>query len=457
MSKINPSLPTGMRDFNPKDIYERDYIINLIKDNFKKYGFVPIETPSMEKLSILTEKYGEEGDKLIFKILNSGDFLKKTSSEDFKDYHILQNKITEKALRYDLTIPFARYIAMNRELHPLPFKRFQIQPVWRADRPQKGRYREFYQCDVDIIGTKSITSEAELISMASSILKKLKLPNFKIKISHRGLLKSFAEHIEQKDKEIIIATIIDKIDKIGIDKALEELENKDISKKNTSALKDLLTYKGSNREKLIFLEKKLTNIPFAKNAIEELKILLKYLDYFGTDLESIEIDTTIARGLAYYTGIVFEIIIEDSGIGSIGGGGRYDNMASMFGLKDSSGVGFAFGLDRIWNIMKELKIIPNLDSNITKILVANFDKEVIESIFKLTSKLRNLNINTELYHSLAPIKKQLSYANKNNIPYVIILGSEEKQNDKFLLKEMSSGKQYLIPINKVNEILNKIS
>ncbi len=452
MKKITPSLPAGMRDFSPEEIFERKYIIDIMKNNFQKHGFVPIETPSMEKLSILTEKYGEEGDKLIFKILNSGDYLKKTDSGDYNDYHKLSKKITEKALRYDLTIPFARYISMNREKHPLPFKRYQIQPVWRADRPQKGRYREFYQCDVDIIGTKSIIAEAELISMASEILEKLKIPCYKIKINHRGLLKSFAEYIEEADKEVLLATIIDKIDKIGIDKALDELKSKNIDLDKINLLKELLLIDGSNENKLNYLEKKLKKT-LKTESINELKLLLKYLKYLGTNMKSIIIDPTIARGLAYYTGTVFEIIVENSDIGSIGGGGRYDDMASMFGLKNCSGIGFAFGLDRIWNILKDSKLIPNLKSNTTKILVTNFDKETLGLLLNLTSKLRQLNINTELYPSTESIKKQLTYANKRNIPYVIIIGSEEKKKKKFILKDMNKGIQNLISIDKIENIL----
>ncbi|MCP3659020.1 MAG: histidine--tRNA ligase [Bacteroidetes bacterium] len=454
MKKIIPSLPSGMRDFTPQQVYERDYILNIIKENFQKYGFEPIETPAIEKLSILTEKYGDEGDKLIYKIINSGDFLKNTDIEDFNDKNKLLKKISEKALRYDLTVPLARYIAMNQDKHPFPFKRYQIQNVWRADRPQKGRFREFCQCDVDIIGTNSILSEVELITMATEILNQLKIKNFKIKINHRKLLKAFSEYINQKDKATLLSITLDKVDKIGLDNVLAELKKNNISDNQINKLKEVLQYKGTNEEILLFLKNKFQNINYALEGLEDIQKLLTYLKFSGVNLNYIKVDPTIARGLAYYTGTVFEIIVENSNIGSIGGGGRYDEMASVFGLKNSYGIGFAFGLDRIWSILKNENLIPRKQTNSTQILITLFDEENMPLLLKLSKEIRKLDINTELYPAPIQIKKQLSYANKRNIPFIVILGKDEITKNKFILKNMKNGEQHFIPIDRIENILN---
>ncbi len=458
MNKIKPSLPTGVKDLGPKEIFEREYVLKIIKKNFQVYGFVPIETPAIENISSLTEKYGEEGDKLIYKIINSGDYLKKVTTQDFNmGYKYILPKICSKALRYDLTVPLSRYISMNQERHPFPFRRYQIQPVWRADRPQKGRFREFYQCDVDIVGVISTLSEAEILVMIGKILKQLKIPNFKIKVNHRKILKAFAEYIQEPKKENILAVSIDKIDKIGLDKVIEELEIKGINKPGCRKLRELLLIKNSNSETLSFLKEKLRGLNSGEIAIKELKELIEYTKVLDMDESFIEIDTRIARGLAYYTGTIFEVIVEDINIGSIGGGGRYESLTEIFGLKDCPGFGFAFGLDRIHQVMKELDLLPELKDSTTKVLLANFDSSVQTTILKLATELRSLDIVSEIYPNITTLKKQLSYANKKKIQYVIFVGPEEQKNSKFVIKNMKTGEQILKPINEASEHLKLLT
>lgn len=442
---MKPSLPKGTRDFSPSQLQKRDYIFEIIKNIFKKFAFAPIETPSIENLSVLTGKYGDEGDQLIFKILNSGDYLLEAKNKNIDlqniDIKKLLPLISEKALRYDLTVPFARYVVMNRNDITFPFKRFQIQPVWRADRPQKGRYREFYQCDADVIGTDSLICEAEIVLMIQEVLVTLGLKNFEIKINNRKILSGITEIIGAFGKEADICTAIDKIDKIGIDGVKKELIEREISEQAIEKLIPIINFKGNNIEIINFLYEKLNLSEIGKKGIEEIKKVLAYISNFEVQIPELKIDISLARGLSYYTGAIFEVKVLDAQMGSITGGGRYDNLTGLFGLEGVSGVGISFGVERIYDVMEELKLFPEFEKSNSKVLITYFDEPTMTYGIKILSDLRNKNIASEIYPQVSKIKKQFEYANAKNIPYVIVLGENELQNQTVTLKNMISGEQ----------------
>ncbi|TAG56699.1 MAG: histidine--tRNA ligase [Cytophagales bacterium] len=442
---MKPSLPKGTRDFSPSQLQKRDYIFEIIKNIFKKFAFAPIETPTIENLSVLTGKYGDEGDQLIFKILNSGDYLLEAKNKNIDlqniDIKKLLPLISEKALRYDLTVPFARYVVMNRNDITFPFKRFQIQPVWRADRPQKGRYREFYQCDADVIGTDSLICEAEIVLMIQEVLVTLGLKNFEIKINNRKILSGITEIIGAFGKEADICTAIDKIDKIGIDGVKKELIEREILEQAIEKLIPIINFKGNNIEIINFLYEKLNLSEIGKKGIEEIKKVLAYISNFEVQIPELKIDISLARGLSYYTGAIFEVKVLDAQMGSITGGGRYDNLTGLFGLEGVSGVGISFGVERIYDVMEELKLFPEFEKSNSKVLITYFDEPTMTYGIKILSDLRNKNIASEIYPQVSKIKKQFEYANAKNIPYVIVLGENELQNQTVTLKNMISGEQ----------------
>lgn len=436
-----PSIPKGTRDFSPFEMLRRNYIFDTIKNIFLKYGFSPIETPAMENLSTLTGKYGEESDKLLFKILNSGNFLSKVESSTLieKKTAEITNKISEKGLRYDLTVPFARYVVQHRNDITFPFKRYQIQPVWRADKPQKGRYREFYQCDVDIIGSNSLLNEVELIQIIDDVFNSLQI-NSIIKINNRKILAGIAEIIGEIDKIIAITVAIDKIDKIGIEKVNEELTAKGLTKQAIKNLQPILNLSGTNFEKLDQLKNILKNSEIGLQGISEMESILAYFKDI-TIKNSLEFNLILARGLNYYTGSIFEVVAKDVDIGSICGGGRYDDLTGVFGLKDVSGVGVSFGADRIYDVLYQLNKFPESTLSITKLLFLNFGKKEEKYCLSLLSEIRKSGINAEIFPEQAKIKKQMNYANNRKIPYVAIIGENEMLEGVITLKNMETGKQ----------------
>lgn len=445
---MKPSIPKGTRDFSPIEMAKRNYIFNTIRRTFYHYGYKQIETPSLENLSTLMGKYGEEGDKLLFKVLNSGDYLRKVSDEDLAERNSIKltNKLSEKGLRYDLTVPFARYVVQHRDQISFPFKRFQIQPVWRADRPQKGRYREFYQCDADVVGSDSLTYEAEMIEMIDAVFTAFKV-RVAIKMNNRKILAGIAEYIGESDRMIDITVAIDKLDKMGLDKVNEELVAKGVSQEGVDKLQPVLLLQGSNEEKMIRLKEILVDSTIGLKGVEELEEVFGYLK--DAELESaVELDLTLARGLNYYTGMILEVKALDVKIGSITGGGRYDNLTGVFGLKDVSGVGFSFGADRIYDVLNQLDLYPEDALETTKLLFVAFDKEGVDYNFSLVRKARKAGIATELYPEAAKMKKQMTYANNNNIPYVAIVGDNEMAEGKLMLKNMETGEQNLLTIDE---------
>ena len=447
MKKITPTLPKGTRDFGPKEMKKREYLFNIFKDAFSIYGFNALETPSMENINVLNGKYGEEGDKLIFRILDSGDFIKDVDSIESKDSNNLRKEISKKGLRYDLTVPFARYVSMNRDKITLPFKRYQIQNVWRADRPQKGRFREFYQCDVDYIGTKSIVCEAEIIDLVYSIFEKLKIQDFSVKLNNRKVLFGIVETLSLQDNFDKICIIIDKIDKIGKDKFIEELKNIELSKSQIEKLNSVLFFEGTNNDKIIFLKSFLSSSSTGLEGINEIENLTQLSKEFIFDLN-------LARGLSYYTSSIFEVILDEKNIGSLCGGGRYDDLTEIFGYKDISGIGISFGIERIYEIMKERNLFPNSINKKDTVLVCSMSKKYLNDSFRISSILRNNNISTDLYPDSPKLKKQLQYANNNDIPYVIIIGEDEVASKLYTLKNMETGSQEKLGIN---EIISKVS
>ncbi len=448
MSK--PSIPKGTRDFLPNVMVRRNHIFNTIKKSFVKYGFLPIETPCMENTSTLMGKYGEEGDKLIFKILNSGDFLGKTKAEDLeaKDSNAILKNISEKALRYDLTVPFARFVVQNQNEISFPFKRYQIQPVWRADRPQRGRYREFYQCDADVVGSDSLLYEVELVQLFDEVLSNLGLKDFTIKINNRKILSGIAEITGMSDKIIDITVAIDKLDKIGIDGVVKELTEKDIPEEAIEKIKPLFSMSGSNAEIVSQMKVMLSSSEIGLKGIDELAYVFDKVELLGMQNAKFEFDVTLARGLNYYTGAIFEVKANNVSIGSICGGGRYDDLTGIFGLKGISGVGISFGADRIYDVMEELDLFPDTSEESTKVLLINFGEDENKSL-QILNTLRKNNINSELYPTDAKLKKQMSYADNKNIPFVIFLGEEELKANQFNLKEMSSGNQEKLDLNTI--------
>ena len=452
MSK--PSVVRGTRDFGPEKMVRRNYIFGTIKSVFEKFGFQPIETPAMENLSTLMGKYGEEGDQLLFKILNSGNFSEKIGQPDLDEgYKKLTTKISEKGLKYDLTVPFARYVVMNRGELAMPFKRYQIQPVWRGDRPQKGRYREFYQCDADVVGTDSLLCEAEIVLMIHEVMQKLGI-NFMLKINNRKILTGLSEAIGAVGEEGALAVAIDKLDKIGKEKVLEELAEKGFSADSLSKLDPIFEISGTNQEKFLKLEELFQNSEIGQKGIAELKQVWTYLSAFGVSENNIELDITLARGLSYYTGAIFEVKALDVQIGSITGGGRYDNLTGTFGVPGLSGVGISFGVDRIYDVMEELNLFPENQSVTTKLLFCHFGENELNYALPLLQKARLVGVNAEVYPDVSKIKKQLDYADKKKIPFVCIIGSDEMNTGILTLKNMISGEQEKLSFE---DILSKLA
>ena len=439
-----PSIPKGTRDFSPIEMNRRNYIFDTLKDTFKQFGYEQIETPSMENLSTLLGKYGEEGDKLLFKILNSGDFAKDLVPEDFKseNSNFLSTKICEKGLRYDLTVPFARYVVMHQNEIVFPFKRFQMQQVWRADRPQKGRYREFYQCDVDVIGSNALMNEAELVQIVEMVYKKLNI-NVTVKINNRKILTGIAELIDEADKIVDITVAIDKLDKIGLEGVFKELREREISDEKIEILKPIILLSGDTELKLNALEKILSVSETGLKGIAEMRTMFNYLKLIGITVPC-ELDLTLARGLNYYTGAIFEVKANDVQIGSITGGGRYDDLTGIFGLKNVSGVGISFGADRIYDVMEQLNLFPETIVSSAKALFVNFGEKEEAWSLPFVAALRKAGIAVEMYPEAAKMKKQLGYADTKKIPFVVLVGEEEMKNNQFTIKEMKSGEQQIV-------------
>ena len=447
-----PSLPKGTRDFGPATMAKRQFIFGNIRHVFQQFGFQPLETPAMENLSTLTGKYGEEGDQLLFKILNSGDFLKDVNAEKLtsRNSKSVTFDISEKGLRYDLTVPFARYVVMNRNEVTFPFKRYQIQPVWRADRPQKGRYREFYQCDADVVGTNSLLCEAEIILMIKEVFKRLGITDYAIKINHRGILTGIAEVIGARGNEIPLFVAIDKLDKIGEENVRAELTTKGFSKESLDQLFSILNVKGSITNKLAFLATKFETSTPGRKGLMDLREVFNLVQRYGHGEDHIDFDVNLARGLSYYTGCIFEVKINNVGIGSVSGGGRYDNLTQAFGDKENlSGVGFSFGVDRLYDAMEELNLFPADAALTSKVFICHLDEEAFFYALKVVASLRDAGIATEVYPDHAKVKKQLDYANKKMIPYTIVIGSDEMQTGKLALKNMLTGEQQKATVDEI--------
>ena len=439
-----PSIPKGTRDFGPVEMAKRNYIFDTIKEVYALYGFQQIETPAMETLQTLMGKYGEEGDKLLFKILNSGDYMNKVSDEDLHSLNSLKlaAKLCEKGLRYDLTVPFARYVVQHREELQLPFKRYQIQPVWRADRPQKGRYREFYQCDADVVGSDSLLNEVELMQIVDTVFTKFGV-HVCIKINNRKILTGIAEVIGEAEKIVDITVAIDKLDKIGLEKVNEELRNDGISEEAIEKLQPIISLSGSNEEKLEVISQVLAGSETGLKGVEETRFILDTLKAVGLN-NAIELDLTLARGLNYYTGAIFEVKALDTPMGSITGGGRYDNLTGIFGLPGLSGVGISFGADRIYDVLNALDLYPKEAVNSTQVLFINFGETETAYCLPIVGKLRQAGIRSEIFPDKAKMKKQMSYANAKNIPFVVLAGENEMAAGKVTLKNMESGDQILV-------------
>ena len=455
MSVTKPSLPKGTRDFSPIEMVKRNYIYDTIKTVFKKYGYAEIQTPSMENLQTLTGKYGDEGDKLIFKILNSGDYLAKVDETLLatRNSQLATSKLSEKALRYDLTVPFARYVVMHQHDITFPFKRFQVQPVWRADRPQKGRYREFYQCDADVVGSPSLLNEAEFILIYHEALTNLGLKDFDIKINNRKILSGIAEIIGKPELIVDMTVAIDKLDKIGFEGVTKELLDRGFTEADIQKLQPVILLQGSNLEKLESLKSVLATSEIGLKGIAEIETVFSYVSRLTTDNSRlttvIELDITLARGLNYYTGCIFEVKTNEVAMGSIGGGGRYDDLTGMFGLKDLTGVGISFGADRIYDVLEELNLFPASAAQGTKVLISNFDEAAELYALPLLQQLRTAGIAAELYPASGKLKKQMSYADGKNIPYVILIGGDEMESGLLTLKTMESGNQEKLAIAEI--------
>ena len=436
-----PSIPKGTRDFSPVEMAKRNYIFDTIRSVYSLYGFRQIETPAMETLQTLLGKYGEEGDKLLFRVLNSGDYLSKVTDEQLKARNsvALSSKICEKGLRYDLTVPFARFVVMHRDEIQLPFKRYQIQPVWRADRPQKGRYREFYQCDADIVGSDSLLIEVELVQIMDTVFQRLGI-RVQIKINNRKLLSGIAEIVGEADKIVDITVAIDKLDKIGLDKVNEELRADGISEEAIAKLQPVISLSGTNAEKLQTMGNFLADSEIGMKGIEELRFILEVAGKVELKNE-LQLDLTLARGLNYYTGAIFEVKALDTPMGSITGGGRYDNLTGIFGMPGISGVGISFGADRIYDVLNTLGLYPKEITTNTQVLFINFGEKETEYCLPILCKARENGIRTELFPDSAKMKKQMSYANANNIPFVVLAGDNEMQSGVVTLKNMETGEQ----------------
>lgn len=455
MAKTKPSIPKGTRDFGPEQMVRRNYIFDTIRSVFSKYGYMPIETPAMENLSTLLGKYGDEGDKLLFKILNSGDFIDKVDQNILKpgNSNAASLAIAEKGLRYDLTVPFARFVVQNQNAIVFPFKRYQIQPVWRADRPQKGRYREFYQCDVDVIGSNSLLNEAELVLIINEVFEKLRIRTL-LKVNNRKILSGIAEVIGHADKIIEITVAIDKIEKIGIDGVNTELRERGIDDVAIQKLQPIIQLQGSYTEKLSTLRNVLQDCAVGIKGIEEMEELYRYIEAWGDLSTRVELDLSLARGLNYYTGAIFEVKALDVEIGSICGGGRYDDLTGIFGLPNVSGVGVSFGADRIYDVMLQLNLFPESLTSTTQVMFANFGANEVAYCMSAARKLRNAGISVEIYPDPAKVKKQFEYANKRNIRFMVIAGEAEMQNHQLSVKNMETGEQLTIPFDSLETHIN---
>lgn len=456
---MKPTLPRGTRDYSPEMMLRRNYIIDTIKSVFKKFGFMPLETPAMENLSVLMGKYGEEGDQLLYKILNSGDFLSKTRAEDAANgSKTFALKISEKGLRYDLTVPFARYVVMNQNTISYPFKRYQIQPVWRGDAPQRGRYREFYQCDADVVGTSSLICEAEIILMMNEVLQNLQLnkPNaYQIKINNRKILAGIAEVGGVLGKETDLCVAIDKLDKIGEEKVIQELLERGFSATAIEKIKPIFAFNtttNNNLEKIDFLKNFLKTSNTGLQGILEIEKVFEYVESFtekSATENNVMLDITLARGLSYYTGAIFEVKVQNTAIGSISGGGRYDDLTGSFGLKDVAGVGFSFGLDRIYDVLEEFELFPAQDGASTQILIANFEADAEKYALKTLKRLRDAGINAEIYPQTLKLEKQLKYANAKKIPFMLMIGLDEVQSNILTFKDMNARTQEKLSIEDI--------
>ena len=449
-----PSIPKGTRDFSPAEMAKRNYIFDTIKDVYALYGYQQIETPSMETLQTLMGKYGEEGDKLLFKILNSGDFIGKVPTEEFVSDNVLKlaAKICEKGLRYDLTVPFARYVVMHRDELQMPFKRYQIQPVWRADRPQKGRYREFYQCDADVVGSDSLLNEVELVQIMDTVFTKFGI-NVQIKLNNRKILAGIAEYIGQPDKIVDITVAIDKLDKIGVEAVNAEMLANGICQDAVDKLQPILTMSGTNVEKLETIAQTIATSEIGVKGVEEMRFILEKIAAVGLKNE-LQLDLTLARGLNYYTGAIFEVKAKDVAIGSITGGGRYDNLTGIFGMPGLSGVGISFGADRIYDVLNTLNLYPQNATQGTEVLFINFGEAESDYCLPIASQVRAAGISVELYPDCAKMKKQMAYANAKGIPFVVLAGESEINQGKVTLKNMLTGDQQLV---SAEELIAKIT
>ena len=446
---MKPSLAKGTRDFSSEEVFRRKFIINTLQNNFELFGFQPLETPSFENLSTLTGKYGEEGDRLIFKILNSGDYASKTKDEDWnsKNSQKLISQISEKALRYDLTVPFARYVAMNHGTMTFPFKRYQIQPVWRADRPQKGRFREFYQCDADVVGSESLWQEVELVQLYLKSFSDLKIP-VTLHLNNRKILSGLAEYAGISKHLIEFTVALDKLDKIGKEGVIKELLEKNISQKSIDKLEFLFEQTDDSMENLLLLKEKFVEDDLGFKGVEELEFVFNKCLDLGISVENLKFDITLARGLDYYTGAIFEVKADEVAMGSIGGGGRYDNLTEVFGVKNIPGIGISFGLDRIYLVMEELGLFPQSIENSVKYLFANYgERESLEAL-KVIFQLRKNGISAELYPESAKLKKQFTYAEKKGIPNLVFFGEQEISENKITIKNLESGEQKTLSLKE---------
>lgn len=448
-----PSIPKGTRDFAPIEMARRNYIFNTIKEVFRLYGFQQIETPAMENLSTLMGKYGDEGDKLLFKVLNSGDFLSDVEQSELESRNSVKliKKISEKGLRYDLTVPFARFVVMNRDKLSFPFKRYQIQPVWRADKPQKGRYREFYQCDVDVVGSDSLMNEVELMQIVDEVYRRLKV-NVCIKINNRKILTGIAEVIGQADKIVDITVAIDKLDKIGLENVNAELASKGIPAESIEKLQPIILLQGSNEEKLETIRQVLATSEIGLKGVEEVATILEHVRLLGVQAE-VELDLTLARGLNYYTGAIFEVKAKDVQIGSITGGGRYDNLTGVFGMDGVSGVGISFGADRIYDVLNQLDLYPAEMLQSTKLIFVTFGNEELKYAMQCLKQVRQAGIAAEVFPEPAKMKKQMGYADSKGIPFVAIIGDTEMKEQKVMLKNMATGEQNLVSVEEAVKML----
>ena len=451
-----PSIPKGTRDFSPPEVIKRNYIFDVVKKNFQTFGFQPIETPSFENSETLMGKYGDEGDRLIFKILNSGDFISKVDDFTYssKNSSTIAPKISEKALRYDLTVPFARYVVQHQNEIDFPFKRYQIQPVWRADRPQKGRFREFYQCDADVVGSTSLLQEVELIQLYDAVFTDLKLNGVNIKLNNRKILAGIAEVIGAQNNLINFTVALDKLDKVGQEGVKREMLKKGISEASIEKASPLFALKGSNMEQLDALQYLLSSSEIGVKGVEELRFIVEFIEELELKTANLSIDVTLARGLNYYTGAIFEVGAPNGvEMGSIGGGGRYDDLTGIFGLKDVSGVGISFGLDRIYLVLEELNLFPKAIDQSLQVLCVNFgEKEALASL-KLVNELRKAGVKADVYPSDAKMQKQMKYANNRKVPYVILIGAQELENKSFVVKDMEKGEQRTYSLTNFSEFL----